>query len=75
MKPAHAPRLTERVTTEAAAIFGISRQSVNDMIQAGEFASLHLLGPETRPQYVVRHDEVERIQATRSFPRAKSRIL
>jgi hypothetical protein len=72
VKPDDAPRLTEWVTsTEAAATFGISRQSVNDMIRNGEFTSLHLIGPHTRPQYVIRRDEVERIRSSRRFPRAK----
>jgi excisionase family DNA binding protein len=76
VKPADAPRLTEWLTpTEAAAIFGISRQSVNEMIQAGEFESLHLVGPARRPQYVISRTEVERIKATRRFPRAKTRNL
>jgi hypothetical protein len=71
VKPADAPRLTEWLTpTEAAAIFGISRQSVNDMIKTGEFETLHLIGSGNRPQYVIRRDEVERIKASRRFPRA-----
>jgi excisionase family DNA binding protein len=76
VKPTDAPRLTEWLTpTEAAAIFGISRQSVNDMIKNGEFETLHLIGPGSRPQYVIRRDEVERLKATRRFPRARTQNL
>ena len=34
---------------------------------AGEFESLHLLGPARRPQYLISRTEVERIKATRRF--------
>lgn len=73
VKPADAPRLVEWVTpSEVAELFGVSRQTVNTMVQGGEFASLHLIGPATRPQYVMRRDEVEAIHETRTFPRAKT---
>lgn len=76
VKPADAPRLSEWLTaTEAAEMLGIARQSLNDMINKGEFRSLHLLGPATRPQYVIRRDEVERMRTTRRFPRSRTRIL
>lgn len=67
-KPADAPRLAGWLTaTEVADIFGVSRQTVNLMITGGEFLTLHIIGPATRPQYVVRSDEVRRIKATRTF--------
>jgi hypothetical protein len=76
VKPEDAPRLTEWVTpTEAAAIFDVSRETVNQMVKAGEFATLHLIGSQTRPQYVIRRDEIERIRASRRFPRAKPQNL
>lgn len=76
VQPADAPRLAGWVTpTEAAEALGVSRQTVNQMIQGGEFETLHVIGPDTRPQYVVRRDEVERIKATRRFPRARTRNL
>lgn len=73
VKPDDAPRLTEWATpTEAAEHFGVSRQTVNQMIKAGEFTTLHKIGPENRPQYLVRRDEVETMRETRDFPRAKT---
>ena len=76
MKPEEAPRLSEWVTTtEVAAIFGVSRETVNQMVKAGEFATLHLIGPQTRPQYVIRRDEVEDIKTSRVFPRARTQNL
>ncbi len=59
--------------TEAAQAFGVSRQTVNQMIRDGEFRSLHVIGPTSRPQYVVSRDEVDRLKRTRELPRAKTR--
>lgn len=71
VRPKSAPRLVEWVTaTEAAEIFGVSRQTVNQMIRAGEFESLHVLGPPNKVQYVLARKEVERIRKNRMFPRA-----
>lgn len=75
VRPDEAPRLSDWATpTEAAEHFGVSRQTVNQMIKAGEFTTLHKIGPESRPQYVIRRSEVQEIQATRTFPRAKTPI-
>ncbi|WP_457209023.1 helix-turn-helix domain-containing protein [Nocardioides sp. P5_C9_2] len=70
MKPHDAPRLNEWLTaSETAEQFNVSRQTVNQMIKAGEFSTLHKIGPATRPQYVIGRDEVEQMRATRAFPR------
>lgn len=73
MKPDNAPRLeTWMFPTEIAQELGISRQTVNQMIHAGEFKSLHLAGgSEKKPQFAVRRSEVEKIAETRVFPRRK----
>ena len=73
VKPHDAPRLDWLTATEVATTFGISRQAVNAMVRSGDFESLHLLGPESRPQYVFARSEVEGMKRTRTFPRAKSR--
>lgn len=58
VKPDRAPRLREWMTaTEAAARLGVSRQSVNRMINLGEFETLHALGE--RPMFVIKAAEVE----------------
>lgn len=73
VKPEDAPRLEEWMTaTEAAAAFGVSRTTVNEMITAGEFETLHVFGPASRPQYIVRRAEVENLQSVRTFPRART---
>ena len=72
VKPPAAPRLTEWMTpTEAAQAFGVSRQTVNQMIRDGEFRSLHVIGPTSRPQYVVSRDEVDRLKRTRELRERK----
>lgn len=69
--PEAAPRLPGWLTpTEASDLLGVSRQTINKMIQAGEFASLHKIGPASRPQYVISADEVEHIRSNRPFPRS-----
>lgn len=72
VKPEDAPRLAEWLTaSEVADSFGVSRQTVNQMIQTGEFDTLHVIGPATRPQYIVRRAEVQNLKSERHFPRAK----
>lgn len=72
VKPDDAPRLTGWLTaTEIADLFGVSRQTINQMVKSGEFASLHVIGPATRPQYLASREEVEKLQSERLFPRAK----
>lgn len=56
--------------TEAAEAFGVSRETVSQMIKAGEFESLHLIGGRVRPQYLVSEEEVGRLRETRRFPRS-----
>lgn len=73
VRPADAPRLEWMTASEVAIALGLSRQAVNDMIKKGDFATLHLVGPESRPQYVIARSEVDRIKSTRTFPRAKTR--
>ncbi|MDO9495002.1 MAG: helix-turn-helix domain-containing protein [Nocardioides sp.] len=69
VKPADAPRLAEWMTpSEAADSLGVSRQTVNSMIQIGEFATLHKIGPESRPQYLIERREVEKLQSVRMYP-------
>jgi excisionase family DNA binding protein len=71
MTPDDAPRLSGWLTpTEVAELLGVSRQTVNQMIRNGDFDSLHLLGPTSRPQYVVADYEVAKTKANRTFPRA-----
>ncbi|WP_425475631.1 helix-turn-helix domain-containing protein [Nocardioides tweenelious] len=73
-KPDEAPRLAEWLTaTEVADLFGVSRQTVNQMIASGEFQSLHVIGPRSRPQYLVRRSEAEILKNQREFPRGKLR--
>lgn len=75
MKPENAPRLKGWMTaSEVSKELGISRQTTNQMIHNGEFKSLHLTGPEdaTKPQYMVRTSEVEKMKETRVFPRRKN---
>lgn len=73
MKPADAPRLTMWMNaSEVAHEFGVSRQTVNQMIHAGEFKSLHLSGvPGQKPQFMVKRSEVEKMMKSRVF-RGKS---
>jgi len=60
------PQLTEWVTcTEAAHELGISRQSVNRMVQDGKFETLHALGGAERPLYVIRREEITKLAAAR----------
>jgi hypothetical protein len=71
---AEAPRLAGWATaTEVATALGVSRQTVNLMIKEGEFETLHVIGADSKPQYVVRRDEVTRITASRVFPRSINR--
>ncbi len=73
--PDDAPRLDEWMTpTEIAELLGVSRQTVNVMIRNGEFESLHKIGPETKPQFLVQSEEVEHIRSSRSFPRSPRRL-
>lgn len=72
MKPENAPRLEAWMSaSEIASFFGVSRTTVNEMIRSGEFKTLHTAGSPTRPSYMVKRSEVEKIAGTRSFPRAK----
>lgn len=72
MKPENAPRLTEWMNaTEVAAMLGISRQTANQMIHAGEFKTLHLSGLEgQKPSYMIKRKEVEKMVESRDFPRS-----
>lgn len=71
-KPADAPRLKGwMVASEVASALGISRQTVNQLIHAGEFDSLTLFGgSEAKPQFMVKESEVEKMKQNRSFPRS-----
>jgi excisionase family DNA binding protein len=71
VKPEDAPRLDWLTPTEAAKRFGITRQAVNLMIRSGEFSTLHKVGPESRPQYLVQRSEVEKLKSERSFRRSR----
>jgi predicted site-specific integrase-resolvase len=73
--PENAPRLLEWMNaSEVAETLGVSRQSVHEMIRAGEFKTLHVSGlPSQRPAYYVKRVEVEQIKSTRVFPRARPR--
>lgn len=67
--PEEAPDLTEWITcTQAADILGITRQSVNRMVNAGEFKTLHRLGE--RPIFVLKKGEVDKMSTTRTFRKA-----
>lgn len=71
-KPEEAPRLDAWMTaTEISDLLGISRQTTNQMIKAGEFRTLHKIGTQTKPQYLVARQEVEEMHKTRVFPRSK----
>lgn len=72
--PENCPRLEGWTTaTEISDLLGISRQTVNQMFWAGEFGTLHRLGPDSRkPFLVVKTSEFEKIRATRLFPRSKT---
>jgi excisionase family DNA binding protein len=73
-KPEDAPRLDDWMTaTEISDLLNVSRQTTNQMIKAGEFRSLHVIGPATKPQFLVRRAEVLEIQKTRTFPRSTPR--
>lgn len=69
MKPEDAPRLLQWMNaTEVAAEFGVSRQTVNQMIHNGEFKSLHRSGlPDQKPQFYVKRSEVEKMLSSRTF--------
>jgi predicted DNA-binding protein (UPF0251 family) len=55
--PEEAPALAGWVTcTQAAEMLGITRQSVNKAVNAGEFKTLHRLGE--RPIFVIKTNEV-----------------
>lgn len=72
-KPSEAPRLEEWASaSEISEILGVSRQTVNKMIHAGEFETLHISGAEgaSKPLFVVSRKEVAHIKATRVFTRA-----
>lgn len=56
--------------TEAADLLGVSRQTVNQLIQTGKFKSLHVIGPGSRPQYVLSRGEVEVMGKERVFRRS-----
>jgi predicted DNA-binding protein (UPF0251 family) len=63
--PENAPKLKGWATaSEAAEILDISRQSVNRMINRGEFRTLHALGE--RPIYLISTTEVEEKKASRA---------
>lgn len=71
VKPERAPRLREWMTcTEAADRLGISRQSVNRMVNMGEFETLHALGE--RPIFVVKTEEVEELVRRRKATKQAS---
>lgn len=73
-KPEDAPRLGDWLTaTEISDLLSVSRNTVNKLIQNGDFATLHKIGPETRAQYLVLRSEVLQIQKTRTFPRSGTR--
>jgi len=74
MKPENAPHLDEWMNASEIAVFlGVSRTTVNEMIRAGEFKTLHTSGPVgARPAYMVKRDEVEALANVRTFPRAKA---
>lgn len=71
-KPADAPRLKGwMVASEVASELGISRQTVNQLIHAGEFDSLTVFGgSSTKPQFMVKTAEVEKMKKNRAFPRS-----
>lgn len=73
-KPADAPRLKGwMVASEVASALGISRQTVNQLIHAGEFQTLTLFGgSDAKPQFMVKATEVEKMRESRSFPRSHS---
>lgn len=69
--PEDAPTLEKWLTaTEVADRLGVSRQSVNRMIQGGAFKTLHLLGE--RPIYVVKTAEVEEHASKRAARRTSA---
>lgn len=73
-RPEDAPRLQEWLTaTEVSDVLGVSRQTVNQMIKNGEFSTLHLIGLESKPQYLVHADEVHHFRQGRAFPRSPRR--
>lgn len=72
-KPDEAPRLKEWASaSEISEILGVSRQTVNKMIHAGEFETLHVSGAKSasKPLFVVSRKEVDHIKANRVFTRA-----
>lgn len=70
MLPRDAPRLSEWLTaSDVADALGVSRQTVNTMINGGEFETLHTVGLAVRPLYLVRREEVLAIARTRNFRR------
>lgn len=72
MKPENAPHLDLWMNpSEVADFLKVSRTTVNDMIRAGEFKSLHTTGAGNRPSYMVKRKEVEKMADQRQFPRAK----
>jgi excisionase family DNA binding protein len=73
-KPEDAPRLGDWLTaTEISELLSVSRNTINKMIQSGEFATLHKIGTLGRPQFLVMRSEVLQIQKTRTFPRSGGR--
>jgi excisionase family DNA binding protein len=72
-KPDEAPRLKEWASaSEISEILGVSRQTVNKMIHAGEFETLHVSGATSasKPLFLVSRKEVDHIKENRVFTRA-----
>ena len=67
-KPDEAPRLQDWASaSEISEILGVSRQTVNKMIHAGEFKTLHISGATaaSKPLFLVSRKEVEQIKSRR----------
>lgn len=74
MKPDSAPRLVDWMNaSEVAEELGISRTTVNQMVHAGEFKTLHISGVVgQKPQFMIKRKEVETLKETREFPRRRA---
>jgi hypothetical protein len=59
------PRLSDWMTIgEVSSALGISRQWVHMRITSGAFTTVHRVGPDHRPTYLISADEVNRIKET-----------
>lgn len=67
--PENAPWLEDYyVASQVADALKVTRQTVNQMIHAGKFSTLTLVGKESRPQYLVQKAEVQKMLDAQNLP-------